>query len=167
MDVRVTDVKKWAGRQESVHLSEPWPTECQSRVDFPLPDKAELDVLVRNTGGSLIVELSGQIRADVQCSRCLEPFHMAIPFDAVEEFREESGIDDPDLDYFRFTGDKIKLDRIVADSLGVSVPMVAICRPDCAGLCPVCGCNRNVVECHCNVSVDNRWQALQKLKLKD
>ncbi len=40
----------------------------------------------------------------------------------------------------------------------------AVCRPDCAGLCPVCGENRNFVSCSCETrELDPRLAALAQL----
>jgi uncharacterized protein len=40
----------------------------------------------------------------------------------------------------------------------------ALCRSDCLGLCPQCGGNRNLDECHCDEDpIDPRWAALQTL----
>ncbi len=39
-----------------------------------------------------------------------------------------------------------------------------VCTPDCAGLCPVCGENRNVVSCSCETrEIDPRLAALAQL----
>lgn len=161
MEVRVSDVKKWAGREESYRLSEPWPTLAWERVDFPLTNPAVVDVLVRNAGGgTFIVEVSGIVEADVICSRCAEPFHVSFPFQATEEFREEPGPSDESLDYWRFTGDKINVDEMVSDAAGVSFPIAVVCQPNCRGLCPKCGTNLNVTQCDCTPDIDNRWAAL-------
>lgn len=161
MDVRVTDVKKWVGREERVRLVEPWPDECQARVEFPLVDQAEVAVTVRNTGAQLVVTVAGTARFAAVCSRCLEPFSLAEPFESVEEFREEPGPDDPLAAYYRYTGDKIGLDLMVADAVGVSVPLAPVCRPDCQGLCPVCGTNLNESACDCRPEPDARWEVLR------
>lgn len=164
MEVRVTDVKKWAGREESTVVAEPWPTEAQSRVDYPLTDPARVDVLVRNTGGgTLVVQISGSVEAKAVCSRCAEPCEVVLPFEATEEFRDESGPNDESLDYSRFTGDVIALDDMVADAVGVSFPIALLCRPDCQGLCPTCGANWNDGPCGCEPASDNRWAALAQL----
>ncbi len=164
MEVRVSDVKKWSGRQETTEIVAPWPVEAQSRVDFPLIDPARVKVLVRNTGGgTLVVELSGTVEAEAVCSRCAEPFRISLPFEATEEFREEAGPNDETLDYWRFTGDKIQLDNMVADAAGASFPIAVLCRPDCQGLCPVCGTNWNESTCNCAPPSDDRWAELTKL----
>ena len=43
-------------------------------------------------------------------------------------------------------------------------PIKRLCRDDCRGLCPVCGANRNEIECGCDPSPkDSRWDALKNL----
>lgn len=163
MDVRVSDVKKWAGREEVHHLNEAWPPLMRERVEFPLMDTAHIDVKVRNTGGALIVEFAGIANLQAQCSRCLEEFVLPLSFSVTEEFREEPGKDDPTLEYYRFVGDKIELDRFIADAVGVSVPLAPICRNDCRGLCGQCGVNLNVAACNCHPPADDRWAMLEKL----
>jgi len=45
------------------------------------------------------------------------------------------------------------------------VPMKAICRSDCRGLCAACGANLNHEECRCEThSVDARLAPLARLK---
>ncbi|AUW94521.1 MAG: DUF177 domain-containing protein [Sulfobacillus thermosulfidooxidans] len=167
MYIRVVDVKKWAGREEHQHFFEEWPAVVQERTEYPLQGLAELDVNVRNTGRALIAEIAGKAHVQAVCARCLESFDLVIPFSTVEEFREEPGASDPDQDYYRFQGDKIFLDDIVADAFGVSVPYAPYCRPDCQGLCPHCGANLNVETCNCQEPHDSRWSLLEQLKFPD
>jgi uncharacterized protein len=52
----------------------------------------------------------------------------------------------------------------VRQGLWLAMPMEMFCRPDCAGLCPHCGGNRNLGECQCEgAAVDPRWAILGKL----
>jgi uncharacterized protein len=167
MHIQVSDVKKWAGRQETQHFFGEWPAIVQERTEYPLQGLAELDVTVRNTGGSLIVEIRGLGHVTATCSRCLTPFDLVVSFSTVEEFRDEPGQSDPDQDYYRFQGDKIVIDEIVADALGVSVPYAPVCRADCRGLCPICGTNLNLETCDCEAPHENHWSALAQLKFPD
>lgn len=161
MEVRVSDVKKWVGRQETYHLEEPWPEDVEGRVEFPLTNPAVLDVRVRNTGGgAFVVDVAGTVVAEAVCSRCAEPFLVKLPFEVTEEFRDEPGPDDELLEYRRFTGDKIVLDEMVSDAAGVSFPIALLCRPDCQGLCSTCGANRNTTMCDCAPPADDRWAIL-------
>lgn len=163
MHVRVSDVKKWAGREETTHLVEPWPEEAQRRVEFPLMNPAEVDVKVRNArGGSFIVEVSGAARLEAVCSRCLKTFELSSPFALTEEFREQPGESDPLQDYFRFTGDKLYVDDMVSDAVAVSLPMRVVCQVTCRGLCPRCGSDLNQGPCACEPLQDDRWAALSQ-----
>jgi uncharacterized protein len=37
----------------------------------------------------------------------------------------------------------------IRDDMLLSQPMHVLCRPDCQGLCPTCGVNRNLEQCDC------------------
>jgi uncharacterized protein len=44
------------------------------------------------------------------------------------------------------------------------VPIKRLCRPDCRGICPVCGADRNLESCECSPAArDARWDALRGL----
>lgn len=89
------------------------------------------------------------------CSRCLEPFPARV--DAPVDVRlvprpatadnVELGADDLDVDFYE--NDLLDLDRVVETETTLALPMKPLCRDDCRGLCPVCGGNRNVVQCSC------------------
>ena len=53
------------------------------------------------------------------------------------------------------------------DALALALPEQILCRPDCAGLCPVCGkdLNRDPHE-HEEEVADSRWAALAELRDK-
>jgi DUF177 domain-containing protein len=42
-----------------------------------------------------------------------------------------------------------------------------LCRDDCQGLCPVCGANRNTIDCSCEVRWEDPRLAVLKALLKD
>lgn len=164
MKVLVSDVKKWVGREERFQLEERWPSDAQSKIDYPLVDPARVDVLVRNVGANrYVVTISGVLQADAICSRCAEPFRLTLPYEATEEFRDEPGDNDENLDFSRFTGDKIWLDDMVAQAAALSVPIAVVCQENCRGLCPQCGTNWNLATCSCQHPSDDRWAALQVL----
>ena len=39
----------------------------------------------------------------------------------------------------------------------------ALCKSDCAGLCPECGLNLNQTSCSCTPAPDERWGRLREL----
>ena len=51
------------------------------------------------------------------------------------------------------------------DALVLEMPLRIYCKPDCLGLCPRCGEDRNRVACSCADQVDDpRWEVLAQLK---
>jgi uncharacterized protein len=66
---------------------------------------------------------------------------------------------------FTFDGDLLDLGPMVRETILVELPLAPVCRPDCAGLCAVCGADRNTVDCGHEVALtDLRWSALQDLR---
>jgi uncharacterized protein len=55
------------------------------------------------------------------------------------------------------------------DALVLGFPAFPLHSPDCAGLCPVCGADRNSVDCgHGGAdTIDPRWAALASLRLEN
>ena len=65
-------------------------------------------------------------------------------------------------------GDQLDLQPLVRDAVLLNLPQVPLCRHDCAGLCPLCGGDRNVTACGCSESVaDPRWAMLDALRGPD
>jgi uncharacterized protein len=61
--------------------------------------------------------------------------------------------------------DRLELDAWARDSTALALPEQLLCRPDCAGLCPVCGKDLNVEPHeHADLERDPRWAALEELR---
>ena len=95
------------------------------------------------------------------CRRCLAPASGEVVSEVKELYQHV--VTDPDA--FEIVGDQIDLSRMVKENILLEAPIAPLCRPDCAGLCPICGTDLNVASCDCvTVEVDPRWQALSQLK---
>lgn len=129
--------------------------------------------LMRTSQGILATgKLATSLRAE--CRRCLEPCDLDVEMELEEEFYPTVRIDDAPLDdvpredrdvALRIDEHHIlDLSEVIRQALWLAGPMEALCRVDCAGLCPNCGGNRNLGECTCDTTpVDPRWAALQSL----
>ena len=70
--------------------------------------------------------------------RCLEPTRAArARVDAREV--DQAGGEDEELRSPYVEGDVLDVGRWAHDALALALPAQLLCRPDCAGLCPVCG----------------------------
>jgi len=47
--------------------------------------------------------------------------------------------------------------------LQLEIPLKPLCRPECKGLCPTCGADRNVAPCDCREEGDERLAKLKSL----
>ena len=100
----------------------------------------------------------------IPCSRCLRevPFHVPLKYEGKSDFLHPSEEDD----LASCVEDKeLDLDMLIFDEVVPQLPSRLLCKEDCKGLCPKCGCNRNEVKCDCtDKEPDPRWAALRNLK---
>ena len=117
------------------------------------------------------ISVRGKLDGDIKlpCTRCLSEAHVpvAIPLRAVvgpESMGAEESLDD-EIEYFNHDGEVVDLEPVLRETLILAIPMAALCQPECKGLCPVCGGNRNERDCGCDTKVvDPRLAALKDLK---
>ena len=127
--------------------------------------------LMRTSQGILV---TGRLRTtlDGTCRRCLEPSKVNVELDLEEEYHPVTSIADVPLDDVPdeerdealLIDERHMLDlrEVIRQGLWLASPMQTLCKPDCAGLCPDCGGNRNLGECQCEQTpIDPRWAALQ------
>lgn len=119
--------------------------------------------------------LGGQVR--VECGRCLESYTVDIEqlldlfylprlANRPEEEEEEVELSDHEVVVGYYDEEKLDLGEVVREQLFLGLPMKRLCRPDCAGLCPTCGRNRNTDRCSCPAPeepLDPRLAPLRKL----
>jgi Predicted metal-binding, possibly nucleic acid-binding protein len=87
----------------------------------------------------------------------------------VERDEAEDGDDgDSEDDSVSFQHGVIDLGLALRDEILLAVPMTPICRPECAGICPSCGRNRNLTPCDCEKQAleTSKLGALAKIKLQ-
>jgi uncharacterized protein len=112
-------------------------------------------------------------RFQVPCARCVEPVEIPLgaefdlifrPADADAEAPERS-ITAPETEIGYYQRDSLLLEDVLREQVLLSLPVRTLCKPDCKGLCPRCGGDRNVQTCSCEEGPsDPRWQALAGLQ---
>lgn len=112
------------------------------------------------------VHLSGTRVAE--CRRCLEPVRIPLDRDLILVYGSPSDEGVDEASEIRPVADealKLDLSEAVREELILATDRWVECRPDCAGLCPHCGVNRNEQTCDCSPDEpDPRWDALRALK---
>jgi DUF177 domain-containing protein len=129
-------------------------------------NEARLDVSRTSTGYALRLRFSSEVIGP--CVRCLEDATNAIEIDTREV--DQAGTADEELRSPYVSEGNLELDRWANDALVLAFPAQPLCRPDCAGLCPVCGESLNVAdpEAHRHETAgDPRMAKLRELKLDE
>jgi uncharacterized protein len=164
MKVLLEDVRSAPGR--AVRLSVAWAVDSGVE-DVPFVAPARGEVTVRAEGARL--RLSGRVgtRARLVCGRCLAAFEAPLVAELDEwldpelEPGEEVLVEDGVL-VMPLEGPEVDVAEIVRQHLVLAIPYAPLCRADCAGLCPVCGADRNHNPCRCpQRAPDPRWEVLR------
>jgi len=142
-------------------------------IDFsvpklPLPPDQELRDLTgtarfTRTPQGLLSQVKMRATLYAECARCLTTFPLPLVIDFTElyafaqKYVTESGLILPD-------DGNVDLEPLVQEYMLLEVPLNPLCKPDCKGLCPICGGNLNEEICdHDAEAVDPRLIALKKL----
>jgi uncharacterized protein len=132
------------------------------RADPDLFD-ARIDLSRTSSGFALRLRLS--LRLVGPCHRCLEDAELRVEVDAREV--EQSGTADEELRSPYVEDQELDVSRWAQDAIVLALPGQVLCRPDCAGLCPVCGQPLNDAdpEDHRHdEGGDPRWAKLRELQ---
>jgi len=159
------------------------PDALEPVEDFRVVSPVSLTGEVRKDGHQ--IRLKGRLTATLECacSRCLEPFEVPVAVDLDLVFlpvsaagrrsplsgpdRDEDGeaLTEDGLGVSFYKDDALDLSEIIREQFVLALPMKPLCSPDCRGLCPVCGRNRNRDSCACRAEwIDPRLEPLKHLR---
>lgn len=146
-----------------------WPFAVEL-ADITMEDGLNLDWLRGELRFSRTVQgiwVSGSLAAETQaeCARCL--IDMALPLELpLEElfYFPRSLAPNPD-DYVILETGEMDLVAPIQEQMLISIPIQALCKPDCQGLCSHCGQNLNDASCGCQEDdIDPRLAILRQLQ---
>jgi uncharacterized protein len=142
--------------------------------DLRLARPIEGEVRLSRTGRSILARGHLSTALAGPCSRCLAPVEALIEVDIEEEALPSIDIDsgqpfdalgEPDalrLDDHH----ELDLEEPIREAISLAEPITLLCRPDCAGLCLVCGTDLNLDPDHHHASeeIDPRLAALAAIR---
>jgi len=129
----------------------------------PVPEQvpALFEISRANTG--TVFTLGFTARLYGPCYRCLGDAVLELQISG-REYQAESP-DDEQLTTPYLHGNNLDLSEWAHDAIALALPEKILCRPDCAGLCPVCGKSLNdEPHEHEEAESDPRWAALEALR---
>ena len=131
------------------------------------PESLAVEGRAENRAGvvSLRYQICGVLQYD--CERCLMQVRRDITrqyeHTVVRELQDES-LDDV---FLVAPEGIIDLDEVAAGNLQLELPQVLLCKPDCKGLCSVCGTNLNEKNCGCHRNGGDPRMAILKQLLQE
>lgn len=131
---------------------------------LPYPDailqKVSLNFLVTYLNPS--VNVCGTISCFVNghCDRCCDEISKQFELAFDQTFSKDKA----EEDRYAYFGSKLDVTKAVKDEIVLQMPTLLLCKPDCKGLCPKCGVNRNSTECDCDTERKNVFSELKNLK---
>lgn len=151
------------GRRLELHVViEPFELGGERYRVEPADVPVALDVS-RTTGSGHALRLRFEATLSGPCMRCLSPARPAFEVVAREVSQPGEG---EELESPYVTDGVLDLRAWVRDALALSIPTQLLCRPECAGLCAVCGADLNTAgPDHGHESEpDPRWAKLSELR---
>jgi uncharacterized protein len=150
----------------------------EAEQEGPMATSGRAEVLHENRGPKDIVadiRLRGSFTGNflVPCARCVEPVKLPLTaeFDLIfrpleaDSSRVERSITAEETEIGYYQGDSLSLEDVLREQVLLALPVRTLCKPDCKGLCPRCGVNRNHQPCACEAGPsDPRWEALAGLR---
>ena len=162
-NLRTVRLRSGEQHREAVEVQlEPLVLGGQEYVPTPDPTPAELAITRATTG--TVFELSFRVALHGPCFRCLADTALELPIHA-REYQATNPGDDEELRSPYVDDDRLDLSSWARDAVALALPDKILCRPDCAGLCPVCGRDLNAEpHSHQEAGSDPRWAALEALR---
>ncbi|MDD4316342.1 MAG: DUF177 domain-containing protein [Clostridia bacterium] len=99
-------------------------------------------------GETLSVEAVISAEISFVCDKCQKKSGTAlqIPFNDVFDKEGE----------YIYDNNIVELDKALTDAVILNMPYQLLCEDACKGICPECGCDRNIRECGCNEATDDK-----------
>ena len=140
---------------------------------LPQSPKAELHILPVEAGFLVRGRIAGVFV--LPCSRCAEDatmpfderFEHFIPLPSEEEGERDGQEEETHLRILAGAAPELNLAGLCGEEFVLALPVKALCAPDCKGLCPACGTNRNEAACGCASEADPRLAVLRGLRIQD
>jgi uncharacterized protein len=140
------------------------PFELGGERYLPVPGTVPAELEITKAATGTVFRLGFTARLHGPCYRCLDDAVLELPIAAREyQATNPDGSDELRTPYLH--DDNLDLAGWARDAVALALPDKILCRPDCAGLCPVCGKDLNKEpHAHEEQQADSRWAALEELR---
>ena len=142
----------------------------ESQLSIPDPVRVDDDLILDAIKGPLrltrtkegvLVQATFDVLLELQCTRCLEFVQQHVQVSLEELYAYPN----PNIAEFHIAENgMLDLSPLLRAETIIAVSGQVLCKPDCLGLCPECGTNRNHNTCDCETdNIDPRLAILKNL----
>jgi uncharacterized protein len=142
------------------------PIELAGQTYLANPAAPTMRLEISRPSSGFAFRLRFPVHLEGPCMRCLEPASLDLEVESREV--DQAATEDEELRSPYVDEDELDIGRWAHDATLLALPTRLLCRPDCKGLCPVCGESLNdadPADHDHGGSTDPRWAALDQLKL--
>jgi DUF177 domain-containing protein len=159
--VGVADLLHHPGARRREHLEASLAPRRVVGNSVPEGGPVVVDAVLERVSDGIVVSGSATGGWTGECRRCLQP----VGGELRAEFRELFEPHSTDGETYPLVHETIDLELPVREVLMLELPLAPLCAPDCLGICPTCGVDRNERSCECPPpDRDIRWAALDALR---
>ena len=134
---------------------------------YPVRAASPVRFVFTNTGkGKARIEAEAEYTFGASCDRCLKPVELKVALSFARDvwapdMASDSSVyeEQPFMDGFQ-----LNVEDLLNSEIVTSWPMKILCKPDCKGICPICGRDLNTGTCDCDSFVpDPRMAAIKDI----
>lgn len=167
MILNLTDILTAEGRTVKKEIEFTPSVLEYSGCQYPVLEKQPVFLTISSKGkGRAEVAIELEMTVGLCCDRCLKevPYHFSLKFSRQVFIPElEAAVSEEEQDTGLF-GYQFDVDDLIYDEISVEWPMKVLCKPDCKGICSVCGGDLNEGTCGCDTFVpDPRLAAIKDI----
>lgn len=111
-------------------------------VDSTIDDEMAVDGVFTGTVDGIEADFTATAPVRFSCIRCLTTWD-----DVLEAVGSQHFSKVPDEDGYAIVDGEVDMAGPATDELALAIPLAPLCRPDCKGLCPICGTDLNTEPC--------------------
>lgn len=130
---------------------------------FPFAEPVVIAGTVENQDSVVVLRYRAEVVYKRECDRCLEMSEKRYSL-SFEHILTATIPDDESEDLVFIPDFRLDFGEMAREDVILEMPTKHLCKQECKGLCPKCGCNLNHSQCGCEMSEpDPRLAALREL----
>lgn len=123
--------------------------ELKQRSSYDFAENAAVSGCFYNRADVVHMNYSVKFTLNIVCDRCLKELSRDFSYEFEHIIVNSLNSENDDDEFIVAENYRVDIDEIALSDLLLELPTKLLCKDDCKGLCPVCGCDLNESECNC------------------